>query len=101
MLVTNYGTTCNFYILIWGSIENFVLKVLQKHVTLLPLNVVDNDGPRIDVYLNHIGISNYSDIHRGDIIVVVIKETIPNIPLETSGVIENVIVRTYKDVKRT
>lgn len=58
-------------------------------------------GPRIDVYLNHIGISNYSDIHRGDIIVVVIKETIPNIPLETSRVIENVIVCTYKDVKRT
>ncbi|MBA0618460.1 hypothetical protein Godav_027803 [Gossypium davidsonii] len=47
-----------------------------------------------------IGASNRRYAHIGDVIVVVIKETIPNTPLKRSEVIRAVIVHTRKELKR-
>ncbi|MCE0481302.1 60S ribosomal protein L14 [Datura stramonium] len=47
-----------------------------------------------------IGASNRRYAHIGDVIVKVIKETIPNMPLERSEVVRAVIVRTCKELKR-
>ncbi|PHT28007.1 50S ribosomal protein L14, chloroplastic [Capsicum baccatum] len=40
------------------------------------------------------------DAHIGDVIVAVIKEAVPNMPLERSEVVRAVIVRTCKELKR-
>ncbi|KAG6467608.1 hypothetical protein ZIOFF_074556 (chloroplast) [Zingiber officinale] len=47
-----------------------------------------------------IGAGNYRYAHIGDVIVAVIKEAVPNMPLERSEVIRAVIVRTCKELKR-
>ncbi|KAL4194459.1 hypothetical protein AMTRI_Chr05g68800 [Amborella trichopoda] len=47
-----------------------------------------------------VGASNSRYAHIGDIIVVVIKEVVPNMSLERSEVIRAVIVRTCKELKR-
>ncbi|KAK9986636.1 hypothetical protein SO802_031587 [Lithocarpus litseifolius] len=46
------------------------------------------------------GASNRQYAHIGDVIVAVIKEAMPNTPLEKSEVIRAVIVRTCKGLKR-
>ncbi|KAK8628505.1 hypothetical protein V6N13_009092 [Hibiscus sabdariffa] len=40
------------------------------------------------------------NVHIGDVIVAMIKEAVPNTPLERSEVIRAVIVRTCKELKR-
>ncbi|XP_027157016.1 uncharacterized protein LOC113758291 [Coffea eugenioides] len=47
-----------------------------------------------------IGASNRRYAHIGDVIVAVIKEAVPNMPLERSEVVRAVIVRTCKELKR-
>ncbi|KAF3778721.1 50S ribosomal protein L14 [Nymphaea thermarum] len=44
--------------------------------------------------------TNYRYAHIGDIIVAVIKEIVPNMPLERLEVISVIIVRTCKELKR-
>nr|GMC51885.1 ribosomal protein L14 [Ipomoea batatas]GMC58530.1 ribosomal protein L14 [Ipomoea batatas]GMD93512.1 ribosomal protein L14 [Ipomoea batatas] len=61
------------------------------------LNVADNSGARELMCIRIIGASNRRYAHIGDIIVAVIKEAVPNMPLERSEV---VIVRTCKELKR-
>ena len=46
-----------------------------------------------------IGTSNRRYAHIGDVIVAMIKEVVPNMPLERSEVIRAVIVCTYKELK--
>nr|YP_009757273.1 ribosomal protein L14 [Capparis spinosa var. spinosa]QIM59091.1 ribosomal protein L14 [Capparis spinosa var. spinosa] len=64
------------------------------------LNVADNSGARELMCIRIIGASNRRYAHIGDVIVAVIKEAIPNMPLERSEVIRAVIVRTCKELKR-
>ncbi|KAG7559311.1 Ribosomal protein L14 superfamily [Arabidopsis thaliana x Arabidopsis arenosa] len=64
------------------------------------LNVADNSGARELMCILIIGASNRRYAHIGDVIVAVIKEAIPNTPLERSEVIRAVIVRTCKELKR-
>ncbi|PHT55004.1 50S ribosomal protein L14, chloroplastic [Capsicum baccatum] len=45
------------------------------------------------------GASNRRYAHIGDVIVAVIKEEVPNMPLERSEVVRAVIVRTCKELK--
>ncbi|MBA0767144.1 hypothetical protein Gotri_016090 [Gossypium trilobum] len=47
-----------------------------------------------------IGASNRRYAHIGDVIVVMIKEAVPNTPLEKAEVIRAVIVCTRKELKR-
>ncbi|KAL8170473.1 hypothetical protein V2J09_022277 [Rumex salicifolius] len=64
------------------------------------LNVADNSGARELMCIRIIGASNRRYAYIGDINVAVIKEAIPNMPLERSEVIRAVIVRTRKELKR-
>nr|YP_011035600.1 ribosomal protein L14 [Kaempferia parviflora]WRI59912.1 ribosomal protein L14 [Kaempferia parviflora] len=66
------------------------------------LNVADNSGARELMCIRIIGAGtgNYRYAHIGDVIVAVIKEAVPNMPLERSEVIRAVIVRTCKELKR-
>nr|YP_010311137.1 ribosomal protein L14 [Tetrastigma sp. Wen 12461]UNA63277.1 ribosomal protein L14 [Tetrastigma sp. Wen 12461] len=64
------------------------------------LNVADNSGARELMCIRIIGTSNRRYANIGDIIVAVIKEAVPNMPLERSEVIRAVIVRTRKALKR-
>ncbi|CAI0445474.1 unnamed protein product [Linum tenue] len=48
------------------------------------LNVADNSGARELMCIRIIGTSNRRYAHIGDVIVAVIKEAIPNSPLEKS-----------------
>ncbi|XP_061942865.1 small ribosomal subunit protein uS3-like [Apis cerana] len=60
----------------------------------------DNSGARKLMCIRIIGASNRRYAHIGDVIVAVIKEAVPNMPLERSEVIRAVIVRTCKELKR-
>lgn len=64
------------------------------------LNVADNSGARELMCIRIIGTSNRQYAYIGDVIVAVIKEAVPNTPLERSEVIRAVIVRTCKELKR-
>ncbi|GAB2273248.1 60S ribosomal protein L14 [Dionaea muscipula] len=64
------------------------------------LNVADNSGARKLMCIRIIGVSNRRYAYIGDVIVAVIKEAIPNMPLKKSEVVRAVIVRTRKELKR-
>nr|YP_010760530.1 ribosomal protein L14 [Cuscuta polyanthemos]WEY30494.1 ribosomal protein L14 [Cuscuta polyanthemos] len=64
------------------------------------LNVADNSGARKLMCIRIIGSSKRRYAHIGDIIVAVIKDVVPNMPLEKSEVVRAVIVRTRKELKR-
>ena len=54
------------------------------------LNVADNSGARKLMCIRIIGAGNQQYAHIGDVVVAVIKEAIPNMPLERSEVIRAV-----------
>nr|YP_009527491.1 50S ribosomal protein L14 [Aphyllon fasciculatum]AYC21276.1 50S ribosomal protein L14 [Aphyllon fasciculatum]AYC21311.1 50S ribosomal protein L14 [Aphyllon fasciculatum] len=64
------------------------------------LNVADNSGARELMCIRIIGASNCQYAHIGDIIVALIKEAVPNMPLEKAEVVRAVVVRTCKELKR-
>nr|WOC92140.1 ribosomal protein L14 [Utricularia subulata]WOC92314.1 ribosomal protein L14 [Utricularia triloba] len=64
------------------------------------LNVADNSGARKLMCIRILGTNNRRYAHIGDIIVAVIKEAVPNMPLQKSEVVRAVIVRTRKELKR-
>nr|USG57647.1 ribosomal protein L14 [Primula ranunculoides] len=64
------------------------------------LNVADNSGAKELMCIRIIGASNRRYAYIGDVIVAVIKEAVPNMPLERSEVVRAVIVRTCKELKR-
>ncbi|CAK7324616.1 unnamed protein product [Dovyalis caffra] len=64
------------------------------------LNVADNSGARELMCIRILGTSNRRYAHIGDVIIAVIKEAVPNSPLERSEVVRAVIVRTSKELKR-
>ncbi|KAK8966236.1 hypothetical protein KSP40_PGU014241 [Platanthera guangdongensis] len=63
------------------------------------VNRADNSGAQELMCVRIIGNGNHRYAHIGDIIVDVIKEAVPNMPLERSEVIRAVIVRTCKELK--
>nr|YP_009531726.1 ribosomal protein L14 [Leiosporoceros dussii]AXZ70924.1 ribosomal protein L14 [Leiosporoceros dussii] len=64
------------------------------------LNVADNSGARKLMCIRILGASNRKYGNIGDIIVAVVKEAVPNMPLKKSEIVKAVIVRTCKEVKR-
>ncbi len=64
------------------------------------LNVADNSGARKLMCIRVIGAAGNQRYARiGDVIVAVIKDALPQMPLERSEVIRAVIVRTCKEFK--
>jgi len=64
------------------------------------LNVADNSGARKIMCIRVLGGSQRESGNIGDIIIAVVKDTIPNMPLKKSDVVRAVIVRTSKGLKR-
>nr|YP_009674171.1 ribosomal protein L14 [Diphelypaea coccinea]QDJ93982.1 ribosomal protein L14 [Diphelypaea coccinea] len=71
--------------------------MIQSHTHL---NVADNSGARKLMCIRIIGTNNSRYAHIGDVIVAVIKEAVPNMPIEKSEIVRAVIVRTAKELKR-
>lgn len=63
------------------------------------LNVAYNNGAQELMYIRTIGTSNRRYAYICDVIIIAIKKTIPNMPLERYEVIRVVIVRTCKENK--
>ena len=64
------------------------------------LNVADNSGARKIMCIQILGTSNPKYAQVGDIIIGVVKDASPNMPVQRSDIVRAVIVRTKKTVKR-
>lgn len=64
------------------------------------LNVADNSGARKIMCIQVLGTSNPKYAKVGDIIIGVVKDASPNMPVKRSDIVRAVIVRTRKTVKR-
>lgn len=62
------------------------------------LNVADNSGARQLMCIRVLGGSRYAAI--GDVIIAVVKDAVPNMPLKKSDVVRAVVVRTCHTVHR-
>ena len=65
------------------------------------LNVADNSGARKLMCIRVIGTSNRKYANIGDIVIAVVKEAIPNMPIKKSEIVRAIIVRTRKEFKRS
>ncbi len=63
------------------------------------LNVADNSGARKIMCIRVLG-SNRRYAGIGDVIVAVVKDALPNMPVKKSDVIKAVVVRTRKGLRR-
>lgn len=63
------------------------------------LNVADNSGARKLMCIRVLG-GGKKTANIGDIIVAVVKDALPNMPLKKSDVVKAVIVRTSQGVRR-
>jgi len=64
------------------------------------LNVADNSGARKLMCIRVLGGSRKQSANIGDVIIAVVKDALPNMPLKKSDVIRAVIVRTRTGVQR-
>ena len=65
------------------------------------LNVADNSGARRVACIKVLGGSKRRYASVGDVIVVAVKESIPNSKVKKGDVMKAVVVRTVKEVRRS
>jgi large subunit ribosomal protein L14 len=64
------------------------------------LTVADNTGARELMCIRVIGGGNRTFANIGDVVVAVVKDAIPNMPVKKSDVVKAVIVRSRKGMRR-
>ena len=64
------------------------------------LNIADNSGARKIMCIRVLGSSNPYYAGIGDIIIGVVKDASPNMPVKRSDIVRAVIVRTKKTIRR-
>lgn len=64
------------------------------------LTVADNSGARKIMCIRVLGTSNPSYAGIGDVIIGVVKDASPNMPVKRSDIVRAVIVRTKKTLRR-
>jgi large subunit ribosomal protein L14 len=64
------------------------------------LTVADNTGARELMCIRVVGGGNRTFANIGDIIVAVVKDAIPNMPVKKSDVVKAVVVRSKKGMRR-
>jgi large subunit ribosomal protein L14 len=64
------------------------------------LNVADNSGARKLMCIRVLG-GGRQTASIGDVIIAVVKDALPNMPLKKSDVVRAVVVRTSKGVRRS
>ena len=62
------------------------------------LNVADNSGAQKIMCIRVLGNCQYATV--GDIIIAVVKDASPNMPLKKSDIVRAVVVRTKKSIRR-
>jgi large subunit ribosomal protein L14 len=67
--------------------------------TLSYLNVADNSGARKLMCIRVLG-GRRKTATIGDVIIAVVKDALPNMPLKKSDVVRAVVVRTKKGIRR-
>nr|QCI06040.1 ribosomal protein L14 [Delesseria sanguinea] len=65
------------------------------------LNIADNSGARKIMCIRVLGSSNPNYAYIGDIIIGVVKDALPNMPIKRSDIVRAVVVRTKKALRRT
>lgn len=65
------------------------------------LNVADNSGAKKLMCIRVLGGSFHQTATIGDIIIAVVKQATPNMPLKKSDKVRAVVVRTVKGVQRS
>jgi large subunit ribosomal protein L14 len=65
------------------------------------LTVADNTGARELMCIRVLGSSGRRYATVGDVIVAVVKDALPNMPVKKSEVVKAVVVRVRNNVKRT
>ncbi|XP_057826917.2 large ribosomal subunit protein uL14c-like [Cryptomeria japonica] len=65
------------------------------------LNVANNSGARKLMCIRVLGAGNRNTANIDDIIITIIKEATPNMPLEESEVVRAVVIRTCKELKHS
>jgi len=65
------------------------------------LNIADNSGARKIMCIRVLGSSNPNYAYIGDVIIGVVKDASPNMPIKRSDVVRAVIVRTKKTLRRS
>nr|WLG71312.1 ribosomal protein L14 [Chlorophyceae sp. KF-2023a] len=63
------------------------------------LNVADNSGAKKLMCIRVLG-SRHQAGNIGDVIIAVVKDALPNMPIKKSDIVRAVIVRTAKGVQR-
>jgi large subunit ribosomal protein L14 len=63
------------------------------------LTVADNTGAKTAMCIRILG-GNKKYAEIGDVIIVVVKEAIPNMPVKRSDVVRAIVVRTKKTIRR-
>ena len=64
------------------------------------LNVADNSGARQVMCIRVLGGSKRDSGNIGNVIIAVVKDALPNMPIKKSDVVRAVIVRTRKGLRR-
>lgn len=64
------------------------------------LNVADNTGARELMCIRVLGNSGHRYASVGDVVVAVVKDALPNMPVKKSEVVKAVIVRVRNSVRR-
>jgi large subunit ribosomal protein L14 len=64
------------------------------------LNVADNSGAKRLMCIRVLGVNQRQFATIGDIIVAVVKDAIPNMSLKKSDIVQAVVVRTCKGLRR-
>jgi large subunit ribosomal protein L14 len=62
------------------------------------LNVADNSGAKKIMCIKVLGNRRYANI--GDVIIAVVKDASPNMPVKRSDVVRAVVLRTKKTIRR-
>lgn len=65
------------------------------------LNIADNSGARKIMCIKTLGSNNPNYAYIGDIIIGVVKDALPNMPIKRSDIVRAVIVRTKKNLRRS
>nr|WCH56170.1 ribosomal protein L14 [Calliblepharis sp.] len=65
------------------------------------LNIADNSGARKIMCIRVLGTSNPFYASIGDVIIGVVKDASPNMPVKRSDIVRAVIVRTKKTLRRS
>jgi large subunit ribosomal protein L14 len=64
------------------------------------LNIADNNGARKIMCIRVLGAINHKCAHIGNVIIAIIKEEVPNMPLEKSEVVRAIVMCTCKEFER-